>query len=496
MVRYKTRISSRWLCLARHYGASATEYAVLLALLSILSMGVLYALGGSVGSSFESADGRLASAQEEGVRGTHGPTASDPIASDPQMGCYEDTSGDFTHTFPASDPHTCFHLFEGTDTVAFESAADLTVTGTDGSKTLTLGEGNDALDLAHASDVPAPDLSENLDTAVPINTGAGHDRVRFTAPRGVGLDTGPGNDSIELLAIPPSSTLRGRIIRPGVGANTVVSQCTGGHTRPVRIAVQGQDTITSQGCYTMINPIPAPSGQALPGVEVALQGAQQTYIQPSVYPAADSRLRYVEVAGSGDYTLYNVYAYPDSGGQANGLEYVRADTSGPSVSGTIRGMTGESADINLRHTYTDSPTGLGQFNLYNPRAAWSLSTTTSLTPTPMTRVSYYYDATRADTGLPAVTTQNGDIMFYLNADGPGNTCWQAVLTNASGGTQTLSCATRRHFFDNIATTTWRRLTFTNPVSGAVYTFNFNGASAPVQATRLTVCLTVNGYSCF
>jgi len=69
--------------ICRTRGASATEYAVLIALLGVIIIGAVFATGIGVRDVFETADGRWSSAQRPPEAVGSQPVASVPVASDP-----------------------------------------------------------------------------------------------------------------------------------------------------------------------------------------------------------------------------------------------------------------------------------------------------------------------------------------------------------------------------------------------------------------------------
>jgi len=476
-------------------GASATEYTVLLALLSLLALGVLYAMGGSLSDSFETADQRLASAQDQGRGAGGGTLPTTPVASEEPLGCYEDTSGDFTHTFPSSDPHTCFNLHAGNDTVAFESTKDLTITGTDGWKVLTVGPGDDLLDLSYTAPLDTPQMSHDVSVPLPINTGDGADVVRMTRPYHLGVATGLGDDTIELLDLPPIQGYTQRIVRPGLGQNTVITQCSDTPVIETSISVQGQDDILSNGCKNRIHAVPAPAGQALPVTNVVLQNAHQTYALPSpAYSALDGRWGSLDITGTGLLTSYIAYLFPATSGLDNATRHVRTNTSGPRVSGTIDSQASNPTEVALRHHFQEGATSaLGNFSLRNPPSAWTVDTTSAITPTPQTVLRMFYNTSRPDVGVPQMAIGNVDAYFYLEADLAGRACWIVTLSDPSSGASVSApcnaspsvAGSRRHTFTNLDSAQWRRLTLTNPTTGQQLVFNING-TAPLQIASLTI----------
>lgn len=309
--------------------ATFTEYALLVALLAAVSLGVLFAMGVSVERSFDATNDTLVAANANGNGNGNGPGGGNNGNGGGNGGngaCFVENGGNSTNTFNASNKTTCFELSNGADSLTTATNSPISVDVSVGDKTLTLnGSGMktltasdiDNLTLTTRGGLSAIGTNVGVLTAdITSNTtvswaGNGFNSLAYTqagtatgslsfgalTAYGSTIQTGNGDQTISLAGNMPATvntgssddsfTLSGGLfnvsgggpehtLNMGAGTNTADVACQeqippdAYSAHFLNIPVEGQDTITSDRCTIQATIQDADTGDAVKSLNVVL----------------------------------------------------------------------------------------------------------------------------------------------------------------------------------------------------------------------------------
>lgn len=330
---------------ARTRGATATEYAVMLALVGALAIGTIFALGLSVEDTFTQTDDRLNAGIDSRGPGNGGGNGngSNPGSTDGN-GCYVENGGDSVNRFNPASPITCFDISNGTDSLRTARPGPITITAANGPKMFELnGAGQHTLDL---TDVPSGTLDVGQATvtaadsaltvattgrfemdatgtaasAWAVQTGNADDSVtvrdgaRFTS---ISLDT--GNDGFTFSS--PGGVADNPTVALGLGDNAMTLQCGDGavdwtNTTPIWITSLGNDAIANNGCPMWID---APAADPSTGAPIA-----QANLDISNGASAER----LNITKTSPYTSFTLQG-PVSGSSSISLDTLQSRQMGP-----------------------------------------------------------------------------------------------------------------------------------------------------------------------